>query len=297
VRVRPVVAALAAFILGGALIAVGVAHADKIGPGDFDNPTLINFENAPSGPIGGFYSALGVSFVNLGGGPIFNTGTGNGPSKVVCNFVGVPPSGPPPGYTPGPPPGYTPGPPPGYTPKAPPPDYTPSPPPGYTPGPPPGYTPGPPPGYTPGPPPGYTPGPPPGYTPGPPPPRPPSELLFNSDVDRAGFYITSDNQATTTVTAYYEGSQVGSEVYATGGQGASGSFIGVEFSSEFDRLVVLVQATVGYGGGFCIDDLRFEGEGIEPPGPTKEPSTQPTATATPEVIIIVPPNTGSAGLK
>jgi hypothetical protein len=256
VRVRPVVAALAAFILGGALIAVGVAHADKIGPGDFDNPTLINFENAPSGPIGGFYSALGVSFVNLGGGPIFNTGTGNGPSKVVCNFVGVPPSGPPPGYTPGPPPGYTPGPPPGYTP-----------------------------------------GPPPGYTPGPPPPRPPSELLFNSDVDRAGFYITSDNQATTTVTAYYEGSQVGSEVYATGGQGASGSFIGVEFSSEFDRLVVLVQATVGYGGGFCIDDLRFEGEGIEPPGPTKEPSTQPTATATPEVIIIVPPNTGSAGLK
>jgi hypothetical protein len=78
-------------------------------------------------------------------------------------------------------------------------------------------------------------------------------------------------------TLIFSRSQVGSEQYATGGQGASGSFIGVEFSSPFDRLVISIQATGGYGGGFCIDDLRFEGESTEP---TKEPTKESTAVLT-----------------
>jgi hypothetical protein len=213
-----------------------VAQATKIDPGDFDAPTLIHFETAPNGPFGDFYSALGVSFVQLGGGPVtYNTGTGNGASKAACNFV----------------------------------PFT-------------------------------------------PPPRPASEILFDSAIDRAGFYITADNNSTTTVTAYKGGSQVGSEAYATGGQGVGGSFIGVEFSSSFDRLVISIQS--GIGGQFCIDDLRFEGKDTEPTTeptreptqeptkvpplePTKEAPPQPTATPTPEIIVISPPNTGDGGIK
>jgi hypothetical protein len=261
VRIKPLGTLLAAFILGGALVAVGVAHAAKIGPGDFDNPKLINFENAPNGPIGGFYSALGVSFVNLGAGPTFNTGTGNGPSRVACNFVGVPPPIPPP---------------------PPPPTGTPSPKPTLPPG-----TPPLPPTLPPG-------------TPPPPPKLPASELLFNPAVSRAGFYITSDNSATTTVTAYKGGSQVGSDAFATGGQGTGGSFIGVEFPSTFDRLVISVQSSLS--GAFCIDDLRFGEADKEPtPEPTKEPTKEPTEESAapwqPTTVVISPPSTGDAGLK
>jgi hypothetical protein len=246
----------ALFLVWAVIALVGVAQAAKIDPSNFDDPTIINFESAPPGPVGSFYRELGVSVKNLGTGLSYDTGTGNGRSRAACNFLGAP-LGPPPG----PPPGYTPGPPPGYTP-----------------GPPPGYTPGPPPGYTPGPPPGYTPGPPPGYTS--PPPPPPGELFFDRPVDRVGFYIASDNGATTTVTAYLDDSSVGSESYATSGQGATGSFIGVEFAGSFDRLVILSEATVAYRGGFCIDDLRFEEGG-----------------ANPAVVVIRPPSTGDGGTK
>jgi hypothetical protein len=135
-----------------------------------------------------------------------------------------------------------------------------------------------PPGPPRGPPPGYTPGPPPGYIP--PPSPPPGELIFDRPVDRVGFYITSDNGATTTVTAYLDEVSVGSESYATSGQGATGSFIGVEFAGSFDRLVILSEATVAYRGGFCIDDLRFEEVG-----------------ANPTVVLIRPPSTGDGGTK
>jgi hypothetical protein len=230
------------------LALISVAQATKIDPGDFDAPILIHFETAPNGLVGDFYSDFGVSFAQLGAGPSFNTGTGNGISRVACNFVGGPPVIPP-----GPPQI-------------------------------------------------------------PPPPRPASELLFDSDINRAGFFITADSNSTTTVTAYKDGSQVGSEAYATGGQGAGGSFIGVEFSSAFDRLVISIQATGGYGGGFCIDDLRFEGKDTEPtteptreptPEPTRPPATEPTkgpppqatATPTPDIIVIRPPSTGDGGIK
>jgi hypothetical protein len=225
------------------LALMSIAQATKIAPGDFNAPTLIHFETAPNGPVGDFYSDFGVSFVQLGLGPVtYNTGTGNGASKVACNFFGGPPVLPP-----GPPPG-------------------------------------------------------------PPPPRPASELLFDSAIDKAGFFITADNNSTTTVTAYKDGSQVGSEEYATGGQGTGGSFIGVEFTSPFNRLVISIQS--GIGGQFCIDDLRFEGKDTEPTTeptreptqvPTKEPPREPTkeppATPTPDIIVIRPPSTGDGGIK
>jgi hypothetical protein len=205
-----------------------VAQANKIDPGEFDAPVLIHFETAPPGAIGSLYSALGVSFEHLSAGPTFNTGTGNGASKVACNASPFPPG--------------------------------------------------------------------------------PAELLFDSAIDRAGFYITADNNSTTTVTAYTDGTQVGSEAFATGGEGGGGSFIGVEFSSPFDRVVISIQSVKS--GVFCIDDLRFEGKHTKPTTeptreptaqptapPTKEPPPQPTATATPEIIIISPPNTGTGGIK
>ena len=58
--------------------------AAVIGPGGFDSPTLLNFNDAPNAAIGGFYSDL--TFSNLFGGSLFNTGTGGGVSEVASNF-------------------------------------------------------------------------------------------------------------------------------------------------------------------------------------------------------------------
>jgi hypothetical protein len=63
----------------------GLAETD-LGPEDFDDPTVIDFEDAPSQPIGDRYkSASRVTFVNLKGG--FTTNTGNGSSKSACNYA------------------------------------------------------------------------------------------------------------------------------------------------------------------------------------------------------------------
>ena len=148
-------------------------YAAQIGPGAFTVPTIIDFEDAPAGPIGGFYSALGVTMVDLDGGITEDAGTGNGSSKTACNFGSFP--------------------------------------------------------------------------------HPPGELLFSPPVERAGFFIITNNGDDTTVTAFLGGSPVGSETFVTG---LSGSFAGVEFGSPFDRLVIDPADNVN--GAFCIDDLRFE---------------------------------------
>ena len=74
----------------GTALAAGTASATIIGPGDFVSPTLIDFNGAPSGPIGSFYSGLGVTFAHLDGGNSYDTGTGAGVSPTATNFFTEP---------------------------------------------------------------------------------------------------------------------------------------------------------------------------------------------------------------
>lgn len=79
-------------ILGIAL-ALGLnmsAQATIIGTGGFASPTLIDFNAAPAGLIGGFYSGLGVTFAHLDGGNVYDTGTGAGSSSAAANFFTEP---------------------------------------------------------------------------------------------------------------------------------------------------------------------------------------------------------------
>ena len=181
----------ATVFLGSALLVFSFAftleaRAAIIGPGDFAIPTLIDFEAAPSGPIGAFYSPLGVTFAHLDGGSVFDAGTGSGPSKTATNFFTEP-------------------------------DF------------------------------------------------PSGEAFFTNLATRAGFFITTHPGHTTTVYAYNGATLVGSELFSTSGSGRSGSFVGIEFSSGFDRIVI---DTIGpINDSFAIDDFRFEGE------PVAEPST------------------------
>jgi hypothetical protein len=162
------------------------AQAAIIGPGDFAAPTLIDFEAVPTGPIGAFYSSVGVTFAHLDGGSLFNAGTGSGIGKTATNFFTEP-----------------------------------------------------------------------GY--------PDGAAFFANLVTRAGFFITTQPGHTTTVYAYDGATLVGSESFSTGGGGVGGSFVGIEFSSGFDRIVI---GTIGpINASFAIDDFRFEGE------PVPEPST------------------------
>jgi hypothetical protein len=162
------------------------ARAAIIGPGDFAAPTLIDFEAVPTGPIGAYYSPLGVTFAHLDGGGAFNTGTGSGISRAATNFFSEP-----------------------------------------------------------------------GY--------PDGEAIFASLVTRAGFFIRTHPDHTTTVYAYNGEMLVGSESFSTSDSGVGGSFVGIEFSSGFGRIVI---GTIGpRNDSFAIDDFRFEGE------PVPEPST------------------------
>lgn len=69
-----------------ALAATFPASAAIVGTGAFSSPTLIDFNGAPNGLIGNFYSGLGVSFAHLDGGQSYNTGTGGGSSLTATNF-------------------------------------------------------------------------------------------------------------------------------------------------------------------------------------------------------------------
>jgi hypothetical protein len=79
IRIAPTVLALVFFAEPG--------FANHIGPEDFIATTFIDFEDAPTAPIEDFYkSTVGVTFVNMSGGRIDDTGTGEGKSTVACNF-------------------------------------------------------------------------------------------------------------------------------------------------------------------------------------------------------------------
>jgi len=164
------------------------ANATIIGVDDFVNPTIIDFNNAPKGPIGTYYD--GLSFTNLNAGNSFDTGTGSGISPAVANF--------------------------------------PSPSTIY----------------------------------------PAGEITWDSAITRVGFFITTGDLDDTTLTASFiaSGDIVGSHIFETGGNGNSGTFIGIEFLAGFDHIVI---DPAGNGtGAFAIDDLRYVGAASVP-----EPAT------------------------
>ena len=59
------------------------ANATIIGIGDFDAPSIIDFNDAPDGLIGSYYAGLEI---NLSGGIESDTGTGSGDSPTAANF-------------------------------------------------------------------------------------------------------------------------------------------------------------------------------------------------------------------
>jgi hypothetical protein len=76
--------------LGALILSVPTASASIIGVGSFVAPTLIDFNTAPGGLIGGYYSGLGVTFAHVDGGNIYDTGTGAGVSPTATNFFTEP---------------------------------------------------------------------------------------------------------------------------------------------------------------------------------------------------------------
>ena len=81
---------------------------------------------------------------------------------------------------------------------------------------------------------------------------------------QVGFFITS-NPGTTTLTAYDGATLVGFESFATAGAGHGGSFVGIQFASGFDRVVISTVAAEN--NAFNIDDFRFEGTAAPVPEP------------------------------
>ncbi|RVT88373.1 PEP-CTERM sorting domain-containing protein [Inhella crocodyli] len=160
------------------------ASAAPVGVAGFDSPTLIDFNDAPSGLINTFYVGNGVKFVNLSGTYSYDTGTGSGASKSATNFFDVP-----------------------------------------------------------------------GF--------PNGEALFSNLMVRAGFFITANDADDTTVYAYKGATLVGFETFNTSGNGVGGSFVGVEFTSGFDRIVIDTFGPVN--GAFAIDDFRFEAASVPEP--------------------------------
>jgi hypothetical protein len=154
---------------------VSAGECQFIGPGDFITTIFIDFEDATDAPIDALYSsAFGVTFKNMFGGVSFDTGTGEGVSKVACSI-----------------------------------DIN-------------------------------------------------GEVMFDEPVLRTGFFITTTDGDTTIIEAFqlYRGNTlVGSETFATGGEGGDGSFVGIESASGFDRIVI----TATPGSVFCIDNFRFDG--------------------------------------
>lgn len=91
------------------------------------------------------------------------------------------------------------------------------------------------------------------------------EVLFNSVITRLGFDATTNPEDDTTVFAYLGNTLVGSAFFDTVGDGAGGSFIGIEFLSGFDRVVIHTDPVVN--GAIAIDNLRFENAAAAVPEP------------------------------
>jgi hypothetical protein len=96
---------------------------------------------------------------------------------------------------------------------------------------------------------------------------PNGEAIFSSPINKVGFYIRTWESDDTEVFAYFGSTLVGSEFFDTTRSGMGGSFAGLSFTSEFDRIVIATQHN--YSGVFAIDDFRFEG-GTQP---VPEPAT------------------------
>jgi hypothetical protein len=85
---------------------------------------------------------------------------------------------------------------------------------------------------------------------------PNGEAIFSSLITRVGMDITTNDGDDTTLFAYNGTTLVGSHSFNTFGAGLNGSFIGIEFLSGFDKLVIDTSETIN--GAFAIDNLRFE---------------------------------------
>lgn len=75
-------------LLGAAavlLLSASGIEARTIGIDDFTAPTLIDFEDAPTGTIGSFYAGLGVTS-DLCADPYWNTGTGHGFTRAAISY-------------------------------------------------------------------------------------------------------------------------------------------------------------------------------------------------------------------
>lgn len=67
------------------LFTTSSGEARTIGIDDFTAPTLIDFEDAPTGTIGDFYASLGVTS-DLCADPYWNTGTGHGFTRAAISY-------------------------------------------------------------------------------------------------------------------------------------------------------------------------------------------------------------------
>lgn len=166
----------------------GTAQAGVIGVGGFTAPTVIDFENAATGPIGNQYSALGVSFTNFNL-DIYATSPAP-PSKVGLKYDADAP-------------------------------------------------------------------------------EIDGIITFASVMTRFGADASTNPEDDTFIDAYLGNTLVGSHFFDTIGDGDTGSFIGVEFLSGFDRLVFRTIPVVN--GALALDNLRFEN--VVPPSPVPEPGT------------------------
>ncbi|MDQ1833281.1 PEP-CTERM sorting domain-containing protein [Massilia scottii] len=94
-------------------------------------------------------------------------------------------------------------------------------------------------------------------------------ILFSSVITRLGADVSTNPEDDTFVDAYLGNTLVGSAFFDTGGDGLGGSFIGIEFLSGFDRVVLRTLPVVN--GALALDNLRFEN--VVPPSPVPEPGS------------------------
>lgn len=84
------------------------------------------------------------------------------------------------------------------------------------------------------------------------------ELLFSSAITRLGFDASTNPEDDTTLFAYLGNTLVGTALFDTFGDGLDGSFLGIEFASGFDRVIVRTGTAVN--GAIAIDNVRFEAD-------------------------------------
>lgn len=94
-------------------------------------------------------------------------------------------------------------------------------------------------------------------------------ITFASVMTRLGADVSTNPEDDTFVDAYLGNTLVGSTFFDTGGDGADGSFIGIEFLSGFDRVVFRTIPVIN--GAFALDNLRFEN--AAPTNPVPEPGS------------------------